>query len=767
MNYQKLVLFLTLEKIDFPIMIKYLFIAFSFLFSFFSKAQNGCEEITPLIVSPFIPATIETNPISGNETYYDLCIGETLTLQASPDLQENASIQWLLDEVNFSSLNEFTYTFNQSGGYNVKLIVQEQGCPSYIESVRIRVGIEPTINLYANPSIVCPGILSTIGSDVTSDLNFTASVETGGWESLPCEDEFAESTYLPDGSGVSYETSIVLDCFGESQVLENVNDIISVDINMEHSYTGDLDIILTAPNGVQVVLFAYPTGSNTWLGQATDGDATEELIGVGYDYGWSMNPEYNGTMAQAITAGNTLTLDNLNPDDLFSTTGQSLISSTYLPVGNFNDFLGTPINGSWTITVTDNLGIDNGWIFSWGITINQEIIPSSWSFDNFIVDQYFLSEPSIITNTGNTISIQPEPGTYNYSYEVIDNFGCTFSEDISISATSYITTNPIILDEECSGQDGQIDLNILGGTPDYIVTWNSGLTGSIINDLSAGTYFYSITDNLGCEISGNETLQNIETGLLFETDVYDDHCDQGIGEISISHVNGLAPFNYNWSHSNINQSFADELFEGNYQINVTDNDGCLGELLLNVNNIPGPASFFQQTYDTVTYVDGLVEFLNFSMPHPQTVLVSNQWSFGNGQFSNEEAPQHNFNQIGNYIIQLTVTDDFGCSDSYQSEVVAVEDYFIWTPTAFTPNGDGMNDLYKPLFHNIIEESYELFIYDKWGKLVFETTDVDQGWNGMRIDNGIKADNSSYSFIATFITYRNELKKQTGSFLLLK
>ena len=762
-------LFLALEKIYSPIMIKYLLLlfTFTFTFTFFSKAQNGCEEITPLIVSTSVSPTVETNPISGSQIYYDLCIGETLTLQASPNLQENESIQWLLDEVNFSNINEFSYTFNQSGGYNVKLIVQEQGCPSYNESVRIRVGIEPTINLYANPSIVCPGIVSTIGSDITSDLNFTASVETGGWESLPCEDEFAESTYLPDGDGVSYETSIVLDCFGESQVLENVNDFISVDINMEHSYTGDLDIVLTAPNGVQVVLFAYPTGGNTWLGQATDEDATEELIGVGYDYGWSINPEYNGTMAEAITAGHTLTVDNLNPNDLFITTGQSLISSTYLPIGNFNDFIGTPINGSWTITVTDNLEIDNGWIFSWGITIDQDIVPSSWNFDNFIVDQYFLSEPSIISNTGNTISIQPEPGTYNYSYEVIDNFGCTFSEDISITATSYMTTNAIISDEECGGEDGQIDLNISGGTPDYTVTWDSGLTGSIINNLSAGTYFYNITDNLGCEISGNESLQNIETGLLFETQIYDDHCDQGIGEISIYHINGSAPYNYNWSHSDANQSFTGDLFEGMYQINVTDNDGCVGELLLNVNNIPGPTAFFQQTFDTVTYVDGVVEFLNFSIPHPQTVLVSNQWSFGNGQFSNEEAPQHNFNQIGNYIIQHTVTDNFGCSDSYQSEVVAVEDYFIWTPTAFTPNGDGMNDLYKPLFHNIIEESFELFIYDKWGKLVFETTDVDQGWDGMRIDNGIKADNSSYSFIATFITYRNELKKQTGSFLLLK
>ena len=77
---------------------------------------------------------------------------------------------------------------------------------------------------------------------------------------------------------------------------------------MEHSYSGDLDIILTSPNGVEVILFEQAGGS-TWLGQATDNDASEELVGIGSDYGWSMNPEYNGTMAEAMLAGNTITLD--------------------------------------------------------------------------------------------------------------------------------------------------------------------------------------------------------------------------------------------------------------------------------------------------------------------------------------------------------------------------------------------------------------------------------------------------------------------------
>ena len=748
---------------------KYLLLFLTILFNLPANAQNGCMEISPLIVSTLNSDTLEAHPVTGEmHRYFDLCAGETLSLQASPELSENTSFEWLLNGVIESNTNEFEETFNSFGGHILTITTIEEGCDAYSEQVRIRVGTEPVIYLSADPSTVCPGIVTTIGSDVNSDLNFSADIETGGWESFPCEDEFAEETYLPDGSGVSYETSITLDCFGEEQVLQNVDDIISVDINMEHSYTGDLDIYLTSPNGIQVTLFEQ-AGSSTWLGQATDGDATEELVGIGAGYGWSMNPEYNGTMAEAITAGNTTTLDNLNTADGFNLTGESLISSTYLPVGDFNDFIGTPLNGDWTITVIDNLNIDNGWIFSWGITINQNIIPSSWSFDNYIVDSTFLlTNNNIVSYTSNSINIQPEPGTHNYTYEVVDNFGCTFNEEIEITATSYINPNPIIAQEECGGIDGQIDLNISGGTPDYTVTWDSELTGEIISNLSEGTYFYAITDGLGCEISGDETIQNIETGLTFDTEIFDDHCDQAIGEITLTPTNGAYPYNFTWSHSDTNQdSTANNLIEGTYDIFILDNDGCVGNLSLDIDNIDGPTAFFNQNFDTVTYVDGIVDFLNFSSAAAQTELISNQWSFGNGRFSNLESPSHNFNQIGNYFVQLTVTDNFGCFDSYIREVVAVEDYFIWTPSAFTPNGDGKNDLYIPRFHNVIEETFQFFIYDKWGKLVFETTDMNTGWNGIRQDNGKIADNSSYSFIAKFITYRNELQEKTGSFILLK
>ena len=169
---------------------------------------------------------------------------------------------------------------------------------------------------------------------------------------------FDEPMYLPDGSGMAYSSTIEINGYGGQHLTDA--DYLSVFINLEHSYAGDLDIYLTAPNGEQVQLFGQAGGA-TWFGEASDGDATENNPGLGYEYGWSMNPSYNGTMLDAMNNGHTVP----DPAEGFS---NILISDTYLPVDSFDILEGTPINGAWELTVIDNLTIDNGWVFSWGIS---------------------------------------------------------------------------------------------------------------------------------------------------------------------------------------------------------------------------------------------------------------------------------------------------------------------------------------------------------------------------------------------------------------
>jgi gliding motility-associated-like protein len=761
---------------------KLFFALFCFIIHSASFAQD-CQDINQFIVETTISPTIELDSLTQDTIiYYDLCQGQTLDLTANATFPENNAeyeqtlgstiFTWYLDEVEVEEGLTFSHEFNQSGGYIVSLYaedINECETPEPFE-VFVRVSTTPTLDLTLDFDQVCPGVATNISASGGSDINVNVDYNPDGWASVPCEDELADITFLPDvpsGTIESYTTDLELTCFGEGQTLTNINDILSIDLNIEHSYMGDLDITLTAPNGVEVYLLEYPTGGGIFLGEpnendsfTNDNDPDDNPPGIGYDYGWSNTPSYNGTMSDGL-ADNTSPV----PGGGFGTT---LNSDTYFPTGNLSDFLGTPLNGTWTITITDNLGSDNGWIFSWGISINEAIIPSAWSFDNYITDEYWENDPSIIYNNGPNITIQPSsPGNYSYEYIIVDNFGCEYSEEIDITSTSYVNVTPSVTDDYCSGETGEISLQLSGGTPGYDVDWNTGESGTTIDELGEDTYHYTIVDDLGCESAGSIQVDNYELELQFNVATEYEHCHQGIGEASLTPLNGDAPYTYDWSNNLPNDSLVTELGEDTYNVHITDSYGCQGDETIEIINIPPPVAYFEQTFDTVVFIDGLVEFINFSTSEPETELVEYSWSFGNGQFSTDSQTEHDFNQIGNYAVQLTVTDGGGCTDSYMSEVIAVEDYFAWAPTAFTPNGDNVNDIFRPVFHEIIEESFEIYIYDRWGKLVYQSTDIDAGWDGIRQDNGIAAEKNAYSFVARFTTHRNILQEKTGSFVLLK
>jgi len=815
-------------------------------------AQDECQEIVHYITSSTHTPYIEYNTVTGDSIiYYDLCIGEELTLIANASFPENNTFYtqtvestvftWYVNEAETLTGSEYTSTYSSSEGFIVYInSVDNNGCENTEQfPVYVRVSTEPTINLSANPSTICPDVIALVGNDPASDVNVNINYITDGWISTTCVDEFSQPLYLPDGSGVTYNTDITLECFGEGQTLTNVNDIVSINVNMEHSYSGDLDMFITAPNGVQVQLFAQ-AGGGTWFGEATDQDATATNPGIGYDYGWSMNPTYSGTMADGMAAGNTTSVTSPN-----GMTGNSLNPGIYLPLESLNGLLGTPLNGAWTITIVDNLGIDNGWIFSWGVTINAEVIPSYWSYDNFITNEYWEANPTIVSTSGTDLTILPTtPGIETYTYVIEDNFGCTYSEDLELTVTTHVDANPAVTNDICGSNSGQINLNISGGTPSYSVDWNSGaFTGQNLTGASPGTYNYLITDAIGCIFSGVESvitetielefnsnntndlcddeigevtviptngyspysyswnipnpnsptasnlaqgtyivavtdnygcegvttqiIDNFDLELVFDFTSEYDHCDQDIGSATVEPLNGTAPYSYNWDNGFPDNATASNLNDGEYDVLVTDSHGCLGETTVEVINIPGPTAHFDSTSDTVVYKFGEVDFLNFSYSESPTTITENYWSFGEGTFSWLFQPSNNFNQIGTYIVELTVTDSKGCTDNYFKEIVAKEDYLFWPPTAFSPNGDNKNDVYRPLLKDIIKDSYEMYIYDRWGKLVFQTEDYLIGWDGIREDNGTEAKQDAYTYLVFFNTKRNVIEKKTGTFVLVK
>jgi gliding motility-associated-like protein len=100
--------------------------------------------------------------------------------------------------------------------------------------------------------------------------------------------------------------------------------------------------------------------------------------------------------------------------------------------------------------------------------------------------------------------------------------------------------------------------------------------------------------------------------------------------------------------------------------------------------------------------------------------------------------------MNDIVYTLRVSDDNGCADSTDVRIKAFKDADIYVPTAFTPNNDGLNDLFKvfPVSFSLSE----LKIFDRWGNTVFATKDYTKGWDGKR--NGIDLGTGVYVWVAS-------------------
>jgi gliding motility-associated-like protein len=131
---------------------------------------------------------------------------------------------------------------------------------------------------------------------------------------------------------------------------------------------------------------------------------------------------------------------------------------------------------------------------------------------------------------------------------------------------------------------------------------------------------------------------------------------------------------------------------------------------------PPPAFTFEQVEDGV-------QFNQLT----QDLFTNFDWDFGDGNNSIEYEPLHMFDAEGDYYVTLVASDDLGCSNSYTALVNIYASLFFYSPDVFSPNGDGINDSFNVSI--VGHDSFELFIYDRWGNQLFSTTDTEEGWDG--------------------------------------
>lgn len=461
------------------------------------------------------------NPIDTG--YVDVCFGDSIMFVATPIFPysfesttfgysqnvNNCAYDWTIGGVGTFTNDTMWFTPPARSGYFVDLRITDMFPQIERITCKVRVSqlpsfagtgpVEDTVCLGQNTNLV-GGVTptDTVGIDIPN-----GTFQIGG--------TFAGLTVLPDGTGAIHTTSIPISGFADTTTYQNFGDIDQLCLDIEHSYLGDLEIALTCPNGTMVSLWnGYNAGGGelvpggcgngigTSLGNDTDIDGGVPGSPV-WTYCFSEVNATFGTMCAENTAGNWVLNDYL---DIF---GQPINSmnpnGVYLPDGNFSDFVGCPINGNWTITVQDNQGVDDGYIFQWGLYFNSGLYPNSEGYQNTVVNEFWSSDPTIISGQNDTLLVvQPNtPGNYFYTYNMTDDFGCVYDTTVSLFVMSlpsiFGDTTVCALGMLATGTQAYAGGEWSSTSSNISFAPDSVTLNPAINAIVAGTYTVSFTDD--------------------------------------------------------------------------------------------------------------------------------------------------------------------------------------------------------------------------------------------------------------------------------
>lgn len=281
-------------------------------------------------------------------------------------------------------------------------------------------------------------------------------------------------------------------------------------------------------------------------------------------------------------------------------------------------------------------------------------------------------------------------------------------------------------------------------SPDFTYLWNTGSASPSISVSSGGLYWLNITNVCGSKKdSMTATIYNLPTVSLNKDSII---C-KGTARL-LSPGAGFSSYAWNTGESTTSISVNST---GLYRVIVTDGHHCSNSDSVNITKITDPPTGFIHRSDSIcARYDKLTITSSGS-------FTSYLWS--NGTISNSTI----VSQPGTYW--LTVTDNYLCKGT-DTIIVHLKKCAegIYVPTGFTPNDDGLNDVFKPIIGGSLK-SYRFTVYDRWGNIVFTSTDILKGWDGryqhVRLDTGV----FTWTCVFDLEDYDSHFKK--GTVLLVR
>jgi gliding motility-associated-like protein len=516
----------------------------------------------------------------------------------------------------------------------------------------------------------------------------------------------------------------------------------------------------TCSNAPDINLDALITGTTggTWSGTGVTGNLFDPSSGtqnVTYTVGTvpcddavtqsititpSLDPSWVSPGNICETAGS-INLDGLITGDTGGTwSGNGVTGSTFDPTG-----LSGNISITYTIGAAPCIGTDVQ-----DIIVNPDVDPT-WVAPTTLctTSPLFDLNTSLSGTSGGTWSgtgvtgneFDPSVGTQTVTYSV-GTAPC--DEQLALSITvgngpdpSWTTTTicasdgPIDLNSlltinvtgaiiSCFGlTDGTADVTVTGGSGNYTYSWNTVpvQTTSTASNLGTGLYTVTVTDvDGGCTVLDSIIITEPSELTAILTSV--NGCLPNLGAATVNTSGGIGPYSYVWNNSSSTIETANDLDSAMHTVVITDASGCTYTDSVLVQLYPAPIATVNAD-TTVVYGNPLL--LNGGGGSSYLWTPDYNLDCDTCQF-----PYVNPQETTTYCVR--VTDNNGCIDSacvlVTVEIICGE---VFVPSAFSPNGDGENEL-ECVYSDCLE-SFTFTIYNRWGEKVFETSNENVCWDG--------------------------------------
>ncbi|WP_052598631.1 T9SS type B sorting domain-containing protein [Aureispira sp. CCB-QB1] len=446
--------------------------------------------------------------------------------------------------------------------------------------------------------------------------------------------------------------------------------------------------------------------------------------------------------------------------------------------------------GNYTLTVTDALGCT---ITAGAYTVEEPAILAITLDNSTDVSCNGAADGAVMmTTTGGT-------STYTYAWSngqvteditglsgssntvtVTDFNGCTATSGPHIvnEASAIVVTIDNIDSVSCNGAaDGAIAISVSGGTPAYSYNWdNGGGTTEDLTNLSGNTYTVTVTDGANCTVTSGPhvVLEPAALNVAITATVPLEGClGEPFGALDAAASGGTGTATYQWSNSITTASNAG-LNTGIYTVTVTDANGCTATAVDSIQDPVRPVvnPFVGQASVTDTTVNW-GDIININAGNDQTSNgVNYTWedvtNLGDVNFGSNTVPATSIRPepttSGTYTLLVTATSADGCVDTGSVYVTVNINDLLGIPTAFTPNGDGVNDYFRPA--NLDPQFIvEYKIYNRWGQLLFDDTNTTNQWDGRF--NGVDQPTEVYIYLLRYQVPGQDARILRGEFTLLR